>query len=154
MYDTNTDPRMLKRFTEHRRGAAFDYGRRRIGWAVCDELHVTITPKGTFLRQSPTLWDDITAALQRERVEFCLVGVPLREDEVISPLVLEINNFASRLEKHSGLPVILVDESFSSRRAVATMVEIGVRRQERRRKGRTDEIAAALILRDFLEDVG
>ncbi|MCX7929533.1 MAG: Holliday junction resolvase RuvX [Chlorobi bacterium] len=153
MYDTSVNPRTLKSITEGRRGAAFDYGRKRIGWAVCDEFHVTITPKGTFQRQSPTLWSQILAALDAERVGFCLVGVPLREDGTVSPLVYEINNFASHLEDYSGLPVILVDESFTSRRAVATMVEIGVRRQERRRRGRTDEIAAAIILRDFLEDI-
>lgn len=152
MYDTSTDPRSLRHLIENRRGAAFDYGRKRIGWAVCDPLHVTITPKGTFQRQSPTLWNDILDALQQERVGFCLVGVPLRDDGVITPLVLEIHNFAHRLEKLSGLPVMLVDESYSSKRAVATMVEIGVRRMERRRRERTDEIAAALILRDFLDD--
>lgn len=154
MYDTSVDPRTLRDLVRHRRGAAFDYGRKRIGWAICDEYHVTITPKGTFQRQSPTLWADILTALQQERIQFCLVGVPLREDGVISPLVLEINNFAHRLEALSALPVILVDESYSSRRAMATMVEIGVRRRERSRRERTDEIAAALIMRDFLEDAG
>jgi putative Holliday junction resolvase len=154
MYDTTVDPRQLKDLVHRRRGAAFDYGRKRIGWAVCDEYHVTITPKGTFQRQSPTLWDEILGALAQERIGFCLVGVPLRDDGVISPLIFEINSFARQLEDYSELPVILVDESYTSRRAVATMVEIGVRRQERRRRGRTDEIAAALILRDFLEDAG
>ncbi|MCX8050618.1 MAG: Holliday junction resolvase RuvX [Chlorobi bacterium] len=154
MFDTSVDPRTLRQLVHRRRGAAFDYGRKRIGWAICDEYHVTITPKGTFQRQSPTLWDDILEALHRERIHFCLVGVPLRDDGTISPLVLEINNFAERLERISELPVMLVDESFTSRRAVATMVEIGVRRSQRLRRGRTDEIAAALILRDFLEDAG
>ncbi|GIV54472.1 MAG: putative pre-16S rRNA nuclease [Candidatus Kapaibacterium sp.] len=154
MYDTSVDPRSLRDIVQQCRGAAFDYGRKRIGWAVCDEYHVTITPKGTFQRQSPTLWTDILEALEQERVRFCLVGLPLRDDGMVSPLMFEIANFARQLEDYSGLPVILVDESYTSRRAVATMVEIGVRRQERRRRGRTDEIAAALILRDFLEDVG
>jgi putative Holliday junction resolvase len=154
MYDTSVDPRSLKHLVSHRRGAAFDYGRKRIGWAVCDEYHVTITPKGTFQRQSPTLWDDILHALRSGRIGFCLVGLPLREDGTISSLFLEIDRFARELEERSGLPVILVDESFSSRRAVATMLEIGDRRSIRQRRGRTDEIAAALILRDFLEDAG
>lgn len=153
MYDVTVDPRSLRTVVYRRRGAAFDYGRKRIGWAVCDEFHVTVTPKGTFRRQSPTLWEDITTALQSERVEFCIVGLPLREDGAVTPLFLEIINFAKRLEQMTRLPVILVDESFSSRRAVATMVEIGVPRGERRRRGRTDQVAAAVILRDFLEDV-
>lgn len=154
MYDTSVDPRSLRNIVHRCRGAAFDYGTKRIGWAVCDEYHVTITPKGMFDRRSPSLWDDILRALVEERIGFCLVGVPLRDDGTIPPVTFEIDRFSHELEERSGLPVILVDESFSSRRAVATMLEIGDRRSTRRRRGRTDEIAAALILRDFLEDAG
>ncbi|MFM8473530.1 MAG: Holliday junction resolvase RuvX [Candidatus Kapaibacterium sp.] len=133
--------------------AAFDYGRSRVGWAVCDERHIVTTTKGVFLTKSATFWQDLLAGLQRERITVCLVGIPLRHDDTETVMLKACTEFADELAQRSGHPVFLADESFSSKRAVATMVSIGVKKSDRRDKKRTDEIAAAIILRDFLQEL-
>ncbi len=140
----------LRKQLKNIRIAAFDYGLKRVGWAVCDEYHITTNTKGVFLRSAPDFWEQVVQGLQRERVGFVLVGVPLREHTKAGPMVEKTREFARLLQEKSGLNVLEVDESFSSKRAVQTMVQIGVPKMKRRDKERTDEISAAIVLRDFL----
>ena len=133
--------------------AAFDYGMRRVGWAVCDERHIVTSTKGVFDTKSPTFWNELQLGLQRERVGVCVVGVPQREDNEESSMMRACRDFAEKLREFTSLPVFLADESFSSKRAVETMISIGVKKSNRRDKSRTDEISAAVILRDFLQEL-
>ncbi len=145
--------RELQAYLKNKRIAAIDYGSKRVGWAVCDAFHISISPKGFFLRQDDDFWPKLLMALNNERIEYVLVGVPLRVDEVESKMVLSAREFITDLAAKSMLPVREVDEAFSSKRAVQTMVAIGVKKKDRRSKGRSDEIAAALLLQDFLREL-
>jgi putative holliday junction resolvase len=139
-----------------KRIASFDFGMKRIGWAVCDEYHITTTTKGIFERSKPDLWTVIKKSIESERIGYIIVGVPLRHDEdeqeERTALMKKIDEFAIRLRKETGLEVLEVDEAYSSRRALATMAEIGIGKTKRRDKSRKDEISAAIILRDFLQE--
>ncbi len=139
-------------FLKGKRIGAVDYGLKRIGFAVCDELHITTSPRGV-LQNTPDIWDNLLAAFAHERLGAVIVGVPYRVDGATTPFIETIEKFIVELRVRSGLLIIAVDESFSSRHAMQSMVASGVKKKQRAQKGRTDEVAAALILRDFLEEL-
>ena len=134
-----------------RRLAGIDYGRRRVGFAVCDEFHITTSPRGIFDITSEKFWDEILDSVEKEGIYAIVVGMPYRHDGEETELMNEIREFITELKEKSALPVYVYDESYSSIRAKSTMIEIGYGKRKRSKKGKKDEIAAALILRDFLE---
>ena len=79
--------------------------------------------------------------------------MPYRHDNKETDLILEIKDFIEELRKRTGLTVMPYDESFSSHRALETMLQIGTKKKKRRQKGSADKIAAAIILRDFLQEI-
>lgn len=135
-----------------KRVAAVDYGKKRVGLAVSDEMHITSSPRKTLIADDENFWSDLLEFLQFERIGVVVVGVPYRLDDKNKEWILEIKNFIKELTEKSGLPVYEYDESYSSKRAVSTMVEIGKKKKKRAQKGNTDMIAAAIILRDFLKE--
>lgn len=135
-----------------KRVAALDFGKKRIGMAICDETHIAISPRG-FIENDPAVWDNIGAALERERAAAVAVGVPYRADGTKTAIILDIEEFIATLRTKIAIPVIAVDESFSSQYAFETMRAAQVKKKARRQKGRKDEVAAAIILRDFLADL-
>ena len=136
-----------------KRLGALDYGRKRIGFAVCDELHITVNPRKYFLPDDHKFWDDLLKSIQSENLAAIIVGVPYRYDGETTDVIVELENFIEVLKEKSGLEVIPFDESYSSRRSMATMIEIGKKRRTRSQKGNVDKIAAAIILRDFLNEI-
>ncbi|MFA6569693.1 MAG: Holliday junction resolvase RuvX [Bacteroidota bacterium] len=133
--------------------AAIDYGKRRIGFAVCDEFHITVNPKFTFDNSKENIIDDIINEIKKENARFIIIGVPYRLDELVSEFMQEIEDFAALLELKTELPVIRYDESYSTHRSVAAMIEIGKKKKKRAEKGYKDQIAAAIILQDFLQEL-
>lgn len=134
-----------------KRVAAFDYGLKRIGFAVCDELHITVTPRAVIQNDS-RLWENVFDMLQRYKVEAVVIGVPYRHDNTSSPMIEATQEFAQDFESRISLPVYLYDEAFSSRKAAALMMAGGMPKKKRRQKGATDRVAAAVILREFLDE--
>jgi putative Holliday junction resolvase len=78
-----------------------------------------------------------------------VVGWPMRLDGTPGSMAGEAARFAERLHKHLGLPVELVDERLSSWEAARHVQEVGGSRRRRRDKA-LDDVAAAVILRDYL----
>jgi putative Holliday junction resolvase len=132
---------------------AIDYGMKRVGFAVCDEFHITISPKDVFNRTSYDFFEKLQDAIIKERVGLLIVGVPYRLDNVETALISEILLFVDELKSKTGIEVLTFDESFSTHRSVQTMLEIGKKKKKRAVKGNKDKIAAAIILRDFLEEL-
>jgi putative Holliday junction resolvase len=129
---------------------ALDYGRRRIGLALSDELHLTAQPLATLQRTNRR--NDIRRLRELARkhaVGRIVVGHPVRLDGSPGEMAEEVERFAARLGKELGLPVELVDERLSSWEAGQVRAE----RPSASRKGRAslDAVAAAVILRDYLE---
>ncbi len=119
---------------------------------MSDELHITATPRAVF-ETGDALWNEIATAIRLNRVDAVVVGVPYGHDNETTPMIEAAKVFAQEIETRSGLPVYLYDESFSSRNASALMVSGGMRKKKRREKGATDRAAAAVILREFLDEV-
>ena len=129
---------------------ALDYGRKRIGLALSDELGLTAQPLMTFLRTNRR--NDLRRLREicrKHSVVRILVGHPLHITGEPSPMAEEATLFAARLQRDLGIEVELVDERLTSWEAAQTMAE--VKSSSRRKRAPLDDVAAAVLLRDYLE---
>lgn len=145
-----------------RRVLAIDYGRKRLGLALSDELGVTARPLATLPRTNRR--DDLRRIrlLAREHQVRCIVvGLPLRLDGTTGEMALEAKRFATRLAQNLGLPVELADERLTSWEAGQTPLngrrgrakaksDAGAGNRVSAKNAPRDDVAAALILRDYL----
>jgi putative holliday junction resolvase len=129
---------------------AIDYGRKRFGLALSDELRMTAQPLTTVARTNRR--DDLRRLrlLAREHQVRCIVvGLPLRLDGDESEMAAEARSFAKRLRQHLGLSVEMMDERLTSWDAA----QQGAAKRARSGKqvgSSHDDVAAAIILRDYL----
>lgn len=129
---------------------AIDYGRKRIGLALSDELGLTAQPLAILERSNRQ------ADLRRLR-EVCrqngvariLVGHPVHITGASSEMAEEAARFAARLAKAFGIPVELADERLTSWEAGQFLAEAKSRRP---RNAPVDDLAAAILLRDYLNE--
>ncbi len=125
-----------------------DAGERRIGLALSDELHLLASPLAVLDRGrglAPVL-DQLLAIATRERVQHLVVGLPLNADGSEGPQARRARDFARTAARVLGLPVTLWDERLSTQEASA------IARSNRRRRGApVDDLAAAVILQDYLD---
>lgn len=128
---------------------AIDYGRRRIGLAVSDELGITAVPVATLERKNRQ--EDIRRLREitrKYKITLIIVGSPLHLAGHAGEMAKEAARFASRIKKELGLPVELRDERLTSWDAEQTLKENTGRKAK---KTHLDSVAAAILLRDFLD---
>jgi len=130
---------------------AIDYGRRRLGLALSDLLGVTARPLATWERTNRRAdLARIRDLCRRHAVGRIVVGWPIRLDGTPGEMAREAARFAERLRKHLGsLPVELADERLSTWEA-AQQASLTGGRAARRAGQPLDDLAAAVILRDYL----
>jgi len=131
------------------RALAIDLGSKRIGIAVSDGLGITVRPVETIKRSG--LQKDLArlkALVADLEAEAVVVGLPLRLDGTTGDAALGAMKFAERLRSEINVQVFTQDERLTSFEADEVM--IGRRLNRAARKARSDEIAATIILRDFL----
>jgi putative Holliday junction resolvase len=127
-----------------------DYGERRIGIAVCDELGITAQGVETIHRKNREADIEAIVALSgRYAVERIVIGYPLRLDGSEGIQCEKINRFLRRLETRVALPVIRWDETLSTKEAEEELRARGVRPEKRR--AIVDRVAAAIILQGYLD---
>ena len=129
---------------------ALDYGTKRIGVALSDELGWTAQPLETFERRT-LAWDiaHIAALVGSHSVERVVLGLPLQLDGREGPAVLAMREFTVKLEAGLSVPVVLWDERMTTKAAEELLIAADVSRKKR--KGIVDRIAAAILLRSYLE---
>mgnify|MGYP002628565539 CR=1 FL=1 len=133
------------------RVAGVDYGRRRIGVAVCDAERIISSP--LCVRQ--TTGDHAADAhffqqlVADEQLVGFVVGMPLHTDGSTSQMAVEVERFGGWLGRATGLPIAYQDERYSSREATGMLAGIGLTRA--RKKERTDAVAAQVVLQSWLE---
>jgi len=137
-----------------KRIAALDYGRKRIGLAICDEYHITVSPVGYYFNEPETIIKTLADKLRELSAGQLVIGMPVKYDGTDHGLKEEIEEFGKKIGEYSGLQVDYQDESNTSKKAAGLMIEIGTKKKKRREKGNTDMIAAAIILRDYLNEMG
>jgi putative holliday junction resolvase len=127
-----------------------DYGDRRIGVAVCDELGMTAQGVGTVVRKNRDA--DLAAIavfIERFAIESIVVGYPIRLDGSEGIQCEKVNRFIRRLQTRFAIPVIRRDETLSTKEAEELLRETGVRREKKR--GIVDRLAASIILQGYLD---
>jgi putative Holliday junction resolvase len=129
---------------------AFDYGNKRIGLAVTDPLQIIASPLNTI--GTSEIENFLHDYLKMEIVDEFVVGYPVQMNNKPSDSVKYIDPFLKRLGKlFPGKPIHLIDERFTSKIALRTIIDGGVKKKDRRDKKLADKISASLILQSFLE---
>ena len=129
---------------------ALDYGSKRIGVALSDELKMIAQPL-EFYSAHP--FADFVAGLeellQAKEVEMVLVGLPRNLDGSYGPAALRVQEFVATLRSALTVPVVTWDERLTTVQANRALIAGGVRRQDRKKK--VDKMAAAILLQSYLD---
>jgi len=129
---------------------AIDYGGKRIGLALSDELQLTAQPLAVMKRANRR--EDLRRLrdiCRKQGVARILVGHPLHITGAAGEMADEAARFAARLRKELGIEVDLVDERLTSWEAAQMIAESGS--SNRRKQESLDDVAAAIFLREYLE---
>ena len=128
---------------------AIDYGLKRTGIAITDEMQIIAS--GLTTVDSATAIAFLKEYFAREKVEKVLIGEPKQMNNQPSESAPIINAFVAKFEKEfPEMPVIRVDERFTSKMAFQTMIDSGLKKKQRQNKALIDEISATIMLRDYL----
>ena len=130
-----------------------DYGSKRIGVAVCDELGITARGLATITRKNRRHdLEEIARFIRTYAVEKIVIGYPIRLDGTEGIQCDKINKFAQLLESAFSLPVIKWDETLTTKEAEEILILSNMPRE--RRKSEIDKLAAGLILQGYLDSQG
>lgn len=129
---------------------AIDYGIKRTGIAVTDEMQLIAFGLTTI--PSETTITFLKDYFSKEKVERVIVGEPKQMDGTPSQSAEIINAFVTKFEQaFPEIPVDRVDERFTSKMAFQTMIDSGLKKKQRQNKALVDEIAATILLQDYLQ---
>lgn len=129
---------------------AIDYGRKRMGMALSDELRLTARPLGILTRSNRR--NDLRRLheiCRRHGVSKIVVGHPLQMTGARGDMAAEAERFAARLKEELGIPTELADERLTSWEARETLFDA---RSSRAKGAPVDDVAAAILLRQYLEE--
>lgn len=129
---------------------AIDLGTKRTGLAVSDPLKILANPLETIETSQLMLF--LKSYFAREEVEALVIGLPVRlngQDNEMTPKAMKLKE---ELEKaFPDKKIALVDERFTSKMAMQSMIAMGSKKKDRREKaGNLDKISAAIILQSYL----
>ena len=128
---------------------AIDYGTKRTGIAVTDELQIIAS--GLTTVETNSLIAFLTDYVKKESVEKIIVGLPKQMNNTASESEVHIQSFLKKLNKTlPDIPVVRVDERFTSKMAFQSMIDRGLKKKQRQNKALVDEISATLILQSYL----
>lgn len=132
-----------------------DYGSRTVGVAVSDPLGLTAQSVETIwrkqenkLRQTLARIEELVSEYQAETI---VLGYPKNMNNTIGERALKSLEFKEMLERRTGLPVVMWDERLTTIEANRTLMESGVRRENR--KEHLDQLAAIFILQGYLDSL-
>jgi putative Holliday junction resolvase len=129
---------------------AIDYGKKRVGLAVTDPEQIIASQLATI----PThiLWNFLQKYFKNEQVDVIVVGYPRQMNNKASEAVKYINPFIRKFKKtYPDINLEQVDERFTSKLALQAMIDGGMKKKDRRDKGKVDIISAVIILQSYME---
>ena len=130
---------------------AIDYGGKRTGLAVTDPLQIIATGLATI--ESKELIPYLKKYFLSEAVELIIIGLPKNWDESDTHGTPLVEAAIKKLKKEFPLvPLLTVDERYTSKMAKDAMLEMGMKKKDRRVKGNVDIIAATIILQEYLQN--
>ncbi|HEX6334917.1 MAG TPA: Holliday junction resolvase RuvX [Flavisolibacter sp.] len=129
---------------------AIDYGAKRTGLAVSDPLKIIAT--GLTTVQTSALMTFLKDYFRAEQVERVIIGMPANWDDSDTHATPLVKKFIADFQKQfPSIPVVEVDERFTSKMATRAMVEMGMKKKQRRDKKLVDEIAATIMLQEYMQ---
>ncbi|MBI1344149.1 MAG: Holliday junction resolvase RuvX [Terrimonas sp.] len=131
---------------------AIDYGLKRTGIAVTDPLQIIAT--GLTTVDSRELIGFLKQYFITEQVELIIIGEPKNWDNSDTHATPLVEKCIRELQKHfPSLPIRKVDERYTSKMAKDAMLEMGLKKKDRQNKRLVDEIAATIMLQEYLRSV-
>lgn len=128
---------------------AIDYGGKRTGLAVTDPLQIIATGLETI--DSRELIAYLKKYFQQETVELIIIGLPKNWDESDTHGTALVEAAIKKIQQEfPAIPLKTVDERYTSKMAKDAMLEMGMKKKDRRVKGNVDIIAATIILQEYL----
>jgi len=129
---------------------AIDYGLKRTGIAVTDPFKIIATGLTTI--ESPKLIAFLKDYFKKEPVELILIGLPLNWDDSDTHATPLVRQIMIRLQKEfPSIPLKTADERNTSKMASRAMIDMGMKKKQRRNKAMVDEIAATILLQEYME---
>ena len=129
-----------------------DYGGKRTGLAVTDPLKIIATALATVATK------DVISFLKdyfvKEEVQLIIIGYPTNWDDTATHATPLVEAFIKKLRKEfPAMPVEKVDERYTSKMAVAAMIDMGMKKKQRQQKENVDKIAAVIMLQEYLQKI-
>jgi putative Holliday junction resolvase len=132
---------------------AIDYGLKRTGIAVTDPLQIIAT--GLTTVESKQLIPFLKDYFSKETVELIIIGEPKNMDDSDTHATPLVEKCIKELQKNfPSIPIKKVDERFTSKMASQAMIDMGMKKKQRRNKALVDEIAATILLQEYLRAQG
>ena len=131
---------------------SIDYGAKRTGLAVTDPLQIIAT--GLTTVESKELIPFLKDYFAREEVELIIIGEPKNWDDTDTHATPLVEKIIKQLEKNfPKIPIKKVDERYTSKMAKDAMLEMGLKKMQRRDKKLVDEIAATIMLQEYMRKI-
>ncbi len=128
---------------------AIDYGQKRVGIAITDPCRIIATALTTI--HSKDIFTFLNNYTSNEAVDIIVVGYPKQMNNKPSEAIKYIKPFFEKLQKnYPSIKCVLFDERFTSKIALQSMIDAGMKKNDRQKKENIDKISATLLLQDFL----
>ncbi|WP_395047611.1 Holliday junction resolvase RuvX [Flavobacterium sp.] len=128
---------------------AIDYGQKRTGIAITDEMQIIASGLTTIASETSIVF--LKDYFAKEKVEKVLIGEPKQMNGEPSQSTDIIEKFVTKFKNNfPEMPLERVDERFTSKMAFQTMIDSGLKKKQRQNKALVDEISATIMLQDYL----
>jgi putative Holliday junction resolvase len=129
-----------------------DFGLKRIGLAITDDSKIIASPFRTIENKHWSL--DFKAIVEKENIELFVLGLPKSLDNREIEMSYHVDGFKMDLSlTFPNVPIVLVDERFTSKMASQAILHSGVSKKRRQDKSVTDRVSAAIILQSYLSSL-
>ncbi|MBX7226736.1 MAG: Holliday junction resolvase RuvX [Chitinophagales bacterium] len=129
---------------------ALDYGKKRVGIALTDDLQ--IIGSGLTTVETPALMAFLEKLLSKEKVETLVIGEPKKLNNELNYIAQEIKVFIEKFKiKFPDIAIISMDERFTSKMATQSILMNGMKKKDRQNKALVDEVSATILLQTYLD---
>ena len=129
-----------------------DFGLKRIGVAITDELNIIASPYDTV--ETNNIYIFLKELLGNENIKKLIIGNPINLDNSLNPISKEISDFTKNFSSlYSDVEIIHIDERFTSKMAKRAILASGVNKKRRQDKKLVDKISATIILQTYLNQL-
>ncbi|MCO5231966.1 MAG: Holliday junction resolvase RuvX [Chitinophagales bacterium] len=131
---------------------AIDYGKKRTGLALSDEMKIFAFGHSTV--DTTILQTTLKSLVVKENISTIVLGEPKRLNNEISETTEMVYRFKKELESwFPEMPIVLVDERYTSKMAQQSIIQSGLKKKDRQNKALVDTVSATILLQNYLEQI-